>query len=194
MILPTSTTPMTVDQVKAILNISTATTTYDTFFSNNLYEMAVYADDYCNGGLRYDVEPTDTQYTSLTASSLATSSGATLMPWLANGSVVVFSSDKARVYTEDHDYEVDHEAGSLVYLSGSTYGTSTGGYALVHYQVIWPKGGAAVAIAQLLNQTLRNDPTVVSESIGPLSRTYASGDLPGPIKKMLNPYRKARFV
>lgn len=188
----TSTDPMTVTEVKNILNLTA--TTYDTYIANNIYEIATYANDYTNNGLAYDFTPTDTQYTSLTASSLATSSGALLMPWLVNGSVVVFSSDEAVVYSEDHDYEVDYKTGSLVYLADSTAGTSTGGYALVHFQFIYPQGGAKVAIAQLLRNSWGNDPAVVSESIGPLSRSYEYGDLPGPIKKMLNPYRKARFV
>jgi len=190
---PTSTTPMTVDEAKHFLNLSTLTTTYDAYIQNNLFGMAKWADDYCNGGLRYDFEPTDTQYTALAASSVSTSTSALIMPWLA--SVVVFSSDEAKVYTEDHDYEIDYENGSLVYLANSTYGTSTGGYALVHYQFIYPQGGAKAAVAQLIRYSMENDPSVASESIGPLSRTYtnANGDIPGPIKRMLNPYRKPLF-
>jgi len=183
---------MTMTEVKNILNLSA--TTYDTYITNNLYPMAVYANDYTNNGLSYDFTPTDTQYTSLAASSVSTSTGALLMPWLVNGSVCVFSSDTAKVYTEDHDYEVDYENGSLVYLSDTTGGTSTGGYALVHYQFIYPTGGAKIAIAQLLRNSWSNDPAITSESIGPLSRSYEYGDIPGPIKRMLNPYRKARFV
>lgn len=182
---------MSVTETKDILNITS--TIYDTFISNNLYPMAVYVNDYTHNGLAYDYVPTDTHYTTLTASSLSGSSAAVLTPWLINGSVVVFSSDNSVVYNEDHDYEINYKDGSLVYLSGSTYGTSTGGYALVHYSVINPTGGAKVAIAQLLQMIWETKPTVVSESIGPLSRTY-SGDMPSPIVKLLRPYRKALFV
>lgn len=182
--------PMSVSEVKDILNITS--TVYDAFIDANLYPMAVFANDWCNNGLAYDYEPTDTHYTTLAASSLSGTTAAVITPWLVHP-VVVFSSDNAKVYDEDHDYEVDYEKGSLVYLSGSTYGTSTGGYALVHYSVINPQGGAKLAIAQLLRMSWEAKPNVVSESIGPLSRTYA-GDMPSPIVKLLRPYRKAKFV
>lgn len=184
----TSTSPMTVDEVKEILNIST--TTYDTVITNNLYSMAVFANDYTNNGLSYSFIPTMSQYTNLGASSSPT----TLMPWLCDKSVVVFSSDEAKIYDEDHDYEINYEDGTLCYLNGSTYGTSTGGYALVHYQFIYPMGGAKIAIAQLLQNSWGTNPNVLSESIGPLSRTYAAGQgLPVAIMNLLRPYRKARF-
>jgi hypothetical protein len=188
MIPPTSTTPVTVDDVKAILGITS--TDYDAFIGNNLYETAKYANDFTHNGLGKCFIPTNSQYTALAASS----SPAIIMPWLVEQSVVVFSSDQAKIYTEDHDYEVDYKAGTLCYLDGSTYGTSTGGSAIVHYQFIYPTGGAKTAIAQLLRHSWGNDPSVVSESIGPLSRTYSNNDIPAPILKLLKPYRIAKFV
>jgi hypothetical protein len=190
MLPPTSTTPMTVADCKAVLNITT--TDYDNFFSANLWNMAQYVNEWTNNGLAYDYVPTLSHYTNLISSGNATSSSAVIMPWLVNGSVCVFSSNQSLIYTEDHDYEVDYENGSLVYLNGSTYGTSTGGYALVHYQFIYPTGGAKVAIANLLKQSADYDPMVLSESVGGLSRSYA-GDMPAGYAKLLKPYRKARF-
>jgi hypothetical protein len=182
--------PISVGDVKDILNITS--TVYDTFIAANLYPMAVYVNDWCNNGLTYDYVPTDTHYTTLTASSLSGTTAAIISPWLTNP-VVVFSSDNSTLYDEDHDYEINYEDGSLVYLADSTGGTSTGGYALVHYSVINPVGGAKIAIAQLLRQQWEAKPNVISESVGPLSRTY-SGDMPSPIVKLLRPYRKAKFV
>lgn len=183
--------PMSINDVKDILNITS--TVYDSFITNNLYPMAVYVNDYCNNGLAYDYVPTDTHYTTLTASSLSGTTAAVISPWLINGSVVVFSSDNSTLYDEDHDYEINYEDGSLVYLAASTNGTSTGGYALVHYSVINPQGGAKVAISHLLRMAWESRPDVLSESVGPLSRTYA-GDLPKGIAKYLRPYRRARFA
>ena len=86
----TSTSPMTVDECKKILNISTGSTTYDTFITNNLYPMAVFVNDYTNNGLSYSFIPTNSQYTTLASSAAP----GTLMPWLIEHSVVVFSSDE----------------------------------------------------------------------------------------------------
>jgi hypothetical protein len=182
--------PMSVSDVKDILNITS--TVYDAFIAANLYPMAVYVNDYCNNGLAYDYEPTLTHFTTLTASSLSGTTAAVIQPWLTPP-VVVFSSGNSKLYDEDHDYEVNYEDGSLVYLADSTNGTSTGGYALVHYSVIYPQGGAKVAISQLLRQQWDSNPNVLSESVGPLSRTY-SGDLPRGIARLLRPYKKAKFV
>lgn len=190
MLLATTTTPMTVDDCKNILNLSG--TTFDNYFSANLYSMAQYVNDWCNNGLAYDWVPTLSQYTALVSSGSATSSNGILMPWLINGSVCVFSSNQGKLYTEDHDYEVNYDLGTLVYLNGSTDGTSTGGYALVHYQFIYPQGGAKIVIAQLLKQSADYDPRILSESVGGLSRSY-QGDMPGGYAKLLKPYRKARF-
>jgi hypothetical protein len=190
MLLATTTTPMTVSECKDILNLSG--TTYDNFFSANLYSVAKYVNDWSNNGLAYKWDPTLSGYTQLQTSNSATSSNATLMPWLVEGSVIVFSSAQAKRYTEDHDYELNYELGTLVYLNGSTYGTSTGGYALVHYEFIYPRGGAKTVIAKLLKQSYDYDPKITSESVGGLSRSY-SGDMPAEYVRLLKPYRKARF-
>ena len=187
--------PMSVTEVKDILNITS--TTYDTFIQNNLYPMAVYVNDWTHNGLAYDYVPTDTHYTTLAASSNSDSTTAVIQPWLIEGSVLVYSSDKSELYDENHDYEINYEDGSLVYLAESTNGSSTGGYALVHWSCINPQGGSRIAIAQLLRNTWETKPNVVSESIGPLSRTYAAGtdgQMPGPIKSLLKPYRLPLFV
>jgi hypothetical protein len=185
---------MSVTEVKGILNITS--TVYDDYISNNLYPMAVYVNDWTHNGIRYDYTPTDTYYTTLAASSNSGSTAAVIQPWLIQDSVLVYSSDKSILYDEDHDYEINYEDGSLVYLAGSTNGSSTGGYALVHWSCINPQGGARVAIAQLLRNAWETKPNVVSESIGPLSRTYdvSDGEIPGTIKAMLKPYRLPLFV
>jgi hypothetical protein len=182
---------MSVTDVKSILNISS--TVYDDFISNNLYPMAVYVNDWTHNGLAYDYDPTLTHYTTLSASSASGSTAAVVQPWLIRDSVQVYSSTLSRHYNEDHDYEVNYEAGSLVYLAGSTNGSSTGGEALVYYSFINPTGGAKVAIAQLLRMTWEAKPNVISESVGPLSRSY-SQDIPEPIRTLLKPYRKPVFA
>jgi hypothetical protein len=186
---------MSVTEVKNILNITS--TTYDDFISNNLYPMAVYVNDWTHNGLEYEYEPTLTHYTSLSASSASGSTAAIVQPWLIRGSVEVYSSTLSFRYEEDHDYEINYETGSLVYLADSTNGTSTGGTAIIEWSCINPQGGARIAIAQLLRNSWEAKPNVVSESIGPLSRTYAAGtdgQMPGPIKAMLMPYRLPLFV
>jgi hypothetical protein len=183
--------PMSVTEVKDILNITS--TTYDTFISNNLYPMAVYVNDWTHNGLDYEYEPTLTNYTSLSASSNSGSTAAVIQPWLVQGSVQVYSSTLSRLYDEDHDYEINYKDGSLVYLAASTNGTSTGGYGIVYYSCINPTGGAKVAIAQLLRMTWEAKPNVISESVGPLSRSY-SQTMPDPIVRLLKPYRLPLFV
>ena len=183
--------PMSVAEVKNILNITS--TTYDTFIQNNLYPTAVFVNDWTHNGIAFDYTPTDTYYTTLAASSNSGSTAAVVQPWLIDGSVLVYSSDKSILYDENHDYEINYEDGSLVYLAGSTNGSSTGGYALVHWSCINPQGGAKVAISQLLRMTWEAKPNVISESVGPLSRSYAQ-DMPDPIIRLLKPYRLPSFV
>lgn len=189
---------MATTDVKNVLGITS--TTYDTQISALLYPSASFANEWCNGGLSRDLYHRDGVYVTLGTSTAAvtvtnsTVSGSTFQ-WLV-GPVIVYSSDEAKMYEEDRDYEIDYENGTIVPLAGSTYGTSTGGDVLVDFSYIDLTGarkGAQVAVAQMIWQDINSPVGVVSESAGPLSRSYSQDGLNPTVQRLLRPFRRVFF-
>ena len=55
-----------------------------------------------------------------------------------------------------------------------------------------PPWGVQLALEKLM-EIHRQSPNIASESVGDLSRSFFSGDIPANIKKLLQPYRRLTF-
>jgi hypothetical protein len=189
---------MQTSDVKALLGITS--TANDNQISMLLYPSAAFADEYCNYGLSRYIYHRDDVPIALTASSsavfitnVASTSTTAPYPWISRDTVHVWSTDQSKQYAEDRDYEIDYEAGTIVNLSDSTDGLSTGANVLIDFAFIDLSGNrkpAQVAVAQLVQGTMIVKPGIASESAGPLSRSYTQDGIPLQVARMLKPFRR----
>lgn len=189
---------MQTSDVKALLGITS--TANDTQIAALIYPSAAFADEYCNYGLSRYIYHRDDVPITLTASSssvfitnVASTSTTAPYPWISRDTVRVWSTDESKQYAEDRDYEIDYEAGTIVNLSNSTDGLSTGANVLIDFAFIDLSGNrkpAQVAVAQLVQGTITVKPGIASESAGPLSRSYTQDGIPLQVARTLKPFRR----
>ncbi|MFA5212840.1 MAG: hypothetical protein WC406_05885 [Methanoregula sp.] len=195
---------MATTDVKVILGITT--TNNDTQIAALLYPSAAFADEYCNYGLSHylyhrddylvDLRATSTapaMITNVTGSSTYTTTQTAPYQWLSRDTVKVWSTDDAKLYEEDRDYEIDYENGYIYPLAASTYGTSTGGNVLIDFAYIDLAGNrkpAQIAISQIVWADINIKPGIASESAGPLSRSYTQDGIPSQATRILKPFRR----
>lgn len=198
---------MQTSDVKTLLGITS--TNNDSQIAALLYPSATFADEYCNFGLSHylyhrddylvDLAATSTTprcITNVTGSSTYTSTQTGPFCWISKDTVKVWSTDEAKLYEEDRDYEVDYENGTIVPLAASTYGTSTGGNVLIDFAFIDLSGSrkaAQKAIAQIVWTDINIKPGIASESVGPLSRSYTQSGIPVSAMALLKPFRRPVF-
>ena len=194
---------MATTDVKAILGITT--TNNDTQIEALLYPSAAFADTYCNYGLSKFLTRRDdylvllasstapTTITNVSGTSTYTSTQTAPFCWISHDTVRVRSTDEAKLYDEDRDYEIDYENGWIYPLAASTYGTSTGGNTLIDFAYIDLSGNrkaAQKAIADIVSADMNSPKGVASESAGPLSRSYTQDGIPATATRILKPFRR----
>jgi len=198
---------MATTDVKTLLGITS--TANDTQIAALLYPSAAFADEYCNFGLSHylyhrdgylvDLAATSTTprcITNVTGSSTYTSTQTGPFCWISKDTVKVWSTDEAKLYEEDRDYEVDYENGWIYPLAASTYGTSTGGNVLIDFAYIDLSGNrkaAQKAIAQVIWADVNIKPGIASESVGPLSRSYTQSGIPPIAASILKQFRRPKY-
>lgn len=199
---------ITSTEVADILGMTTADSKYPQV-SALLPYIEVQINDYCGGGFSRQVKEESVTFT------LSGTSGVQQLDHypIVKGTVYVTSTDRGTYYYGDtqfgnvpvpeyyipstyvRDYECEYSTGGI-YLPSSDSQIGSTESAYVTYAFVDIVDGGKVAVAKLIDQQINTAGGVISESIGPLSRSYASGNMgmDAGVKSLLAPYRRIRVV
>lgn len=198
---------LTVAEVKDLLEISS--TGHDTAIAALLPLVTIGINEYCGGAFSHQVKEETVTFTAIGSSGYQT---LTHNP-IVRGSVYITSTDRGTLYYGDatntdlplpsylisstnvEDYVLDYEGGRVyVPSSDSQIGSTDSLYATYAYVDL--HGGGKIAAARTIQQHYASPSGIASESVGSLSRSYASGmsGFDSYSLALLAPYKRPRFV